>query len=83
MDFKKCFEENHADLLLIGKEDKRRYVLIKDFNTFMYDQTLYRGRKHFYRYCLQAFRTENILKCHVKYCFKMNDKKLIGMSKGG
>ena len=43
---KKC-EEKHVNLLLIGKEGKRRYVLIKDFNTFMYDQTLHRGRKHF------------------------------------
>ena len=30
---KKC-EEEHVDLLLIGKEAKRHYVLIKYFNTF-------------------------------------------------
>ena len=34
---KKCYEEKHADLLLTGEEEKRHYVLIKDFNTFMYD----------------------------------------------
>ena len=36
---KKCCEEKHVDLLLIGEEGKRHYVLIKDFNTFMYDHT--------------------------------------------
>ena len=32
---KKCFKEKHVDLLLMGEECKRHYVLIKDFNTFM------------------------------------------------
>ena len=36
-------------LLLIGEESKRHYVLIKDFNTFMYDYTLHCARKHFLR----------------------------------
>ena len=39
---KKCCEEKHVDLLLIGEEAKRHYVTIKDFNTFMYDHTLNR-----------------------------------------
>ena len=39
---KKCSEEKHVDLLLIGEEVKRHYVLIKDFSTFMYDHTLLR-----------------------------------------
>ena len=34
---KKCCEEKHVDLLLIGEKGKRHYVFIKDFNTFMYD----------------------------------------------
>ena len=29
---KQCSEEQHVDLLLIGKEGKRHYILIKDFN---------------------------------------------------
>ena len=32
---KKCCEEKHVDLLLIQKEDKRYYVVIKDFDTFI------------------------------------------------
>ena len=49
-------EEKHVDLLLIGEEGKKHYVLIKDFiKYFMYGHTLYRGRKHFCCYCLQGF----------------------------
>ena len=44
---KKRYEEKHVYLLLIGEEGKRDYVLIKDFNTFMYDHTLYRGKNIF------------------------------------
>ena len=42
----KFCEEKH-DLLLIGEEGKRHYVVIKDFNTFMYNHTVYCGRKQF------------------------------------
>ena len=54
----KCFEEKHVDLLLIGEENKKHHVLIKDFNTFMYDHTLYHGKKHFCYFCLEDFSTE-------------------------
>ena len=43
--------------------------------TFMYDHSLHRGRKHFCRYCLQAFTAED--------CFKINDKQRIIMPKRG
>ena len=49
----------------------------------MYDHTLRHGRKHFCRYCLQAFNIEEILKRHIKDCFKINDKKRIIMPKSG
>ena len=32
-------------------------------------------------FCLQAFSTEEILKCHLKDCFKINGKQRIKMSK--
>ena len=41
---------------------KKHYVLIKDFDTFMYAHTLPHGRKHFCCYCLKAFSTEEISK---------------------
>ena len=68
---KKCCEEEHVHLLLIEKEDKGNYVLIKDFNTSMYDYLLHRERK----YCLQAFIKAEILKCHINDCFKINGKR--------
>ena len=56
---------------MIEKEGSRHYVLIKDFNSFMYYHTLHRGRKHFFRYCLQAFRTEEILNFMLKIVLKL------------
>ena len=69
---KKCCEEKHVE----EKEEKgkRHYVLIKNFSTFMYNHT-------FYRYCLQAFGIEEILKNYTKDCFKINDKQKIIMPK--
>ena len=43
----------------------------------MYDHTLDHGRKHFCRYCLPAFSSEEILKRHIKDCFKINSKQRI------
>ena len=47
----------------------------------MYDHTLDHGRKHFCRYCLQAFSSEEILKRHIKDCFKINSKQRINAKK--
>ena len=75
--------QKNVDLLPIGEEGERHYVLIKDFNTFIYDHTLHCRRKHFCCYDLQAFSTEEILKHHFKDCFKINAKKRILMPKKG
>ena len=71
---KQCFEEKHVDLSLTGEEGKRHYILINDFNTFMYDHNLHSGRKHFCYYYLQAFSTEEILKIPIKDCLEINGK---------
>ena len=47
----------------------------------MYDYTIYRVRKYFCRYCLQALTTAEILICHIKDCFKINRKQRIKMPK--
>ena len=39
-----------------------------------YDHTLHGARKHFCRYCLQAFSKKEKLKCHINDCYKINDK---------
>ena len=80
---KKCWEEKYIDLLSIGEEGKRHYALIKDFNTFMYNLTWHLRGKHFYHYYLQAFSTEEVLKHHIKYSFKINGKpRIIKLNKG-
>ena len=66
--------------MIVG-EDKKYYVLIKYYNTSMYDHTLNRGIKHFCRYCLQVFSREEIVKRHIKDCFEINVKQKIKMSK--
>ena len=63
--------------------NRKKYVIIKGFNRFMYDRSLYRGRKHFCRYFLHALITEEILKFHFTNCFKINSKQTIKMSKKG
>ena len=49
----------------------------------MYDHTLHGGRKHFCRYCLQVFSTEEMLKRCIKDFFKVNGKQKIKMCKIG
>ena len=43
----------------------------------MSDHKFHLRRKHFYRYCVKAFSTEEILKGHIKDCFKINGKQRI------
>ena len=45
----------------------------------MYYHTMHHERKYFCCYYLQAFSTEEILKHHIKDCFKINDKHRIKM----
>ena len=69
---------------MIEEEGQRHHVLIKDFNTFIYDHTLHRIRKHFCRYyCLQAFSREETLKLEIKDCIENNGKQRIKMHKKG
>ena len=66
---------------MIGEEGKRHYILIKDFNIFLYNHTLHHGRKYCCHYCLQAFRTAEKFKCHIKDCLKINGKQRNKMPK--
>ena len=47
----------------------------------MFDHSLHSERKHFCRYYLQAFITEEILKRHIKDCFRVNGKQTTKMPK--
>ena len=63
--------EKHVDLLLIGEEGKRDYVLIKDFNTFRYDHSLHCGRKHFCPYAFHVFITDKYWNFILKTTLKL------------
>ena len=71
------------NLLLITKDEKSHYLLIKAFNTFMYNQSKHKERKHFCMYCLQCFSSERILANHVNNCLTINGKQAINMPKKG
>ena len=75
--------DDHLELLLITKDENKHFVLIKDFNKFMYQQTKHKERKHFCMYCLQCFSSERILANHVNNCLTVNGVQAINMPKQG
>ena len=75
--------EDQMNLLLITKDEKKQYVLIKDFNAFMYNQSKHKERKHFCMYCLQCFSSERVLANHVNNCLTINGAQAINMPKQG
>ena len=64
--------KDHIELLLITKDENKHYVLIKDFNKFMYQQTKHKERKHFCMHCLQCFSSERVLNNHKDNCIQLN-----------
>ena len=47
----------------------------------MYGHSLHRERKHFCRYCLHDLIAKEILRCHIKDCYKIYGKQTIKMPK--
>ena len=75
-------KEKYADrmnLLLITENENKHYVLIKDFNKLMYNQTKHKERKHFCMYCLQCFSSERVLTNHKENCIQVNGTQAIKM----
>ena len=71
--------EDHMELLLITKDENKHYVLIKDFNKFMYNQTKHKDKKHFCMYCLQCFSSESVLNNHKDNCIQVNGTQAVKM----
>ena len=71
--------EDHMNLLLFTENKNNHYVLIKDFNKFMYNQTKHKERKHFCMYCLQCFSSERVLTDHKENCMQVNGTQAIKM----
>ena len=71
--------EDCMNLLLITENENKHYVLIKDFNKYMYDITKHKERKHFCMYCLQHFTSERVLNNHKENCIQLNGAQAIKM----
>ena len=71
--------EDHMELLLITDDKNKHYVLIKDFNKLMYNQTKHESRKHFCMYCLQCFSSERVLNNHKENCIQLNGTQAVKM----
>ena len=71
--------EDHMELLLITKDENKHYVLINDFNKFMYNQTKHKERKHFCMHCLQCFSSERVLNNHKDNCIQVNGAQAVKM----
>ena len=71
--------DKHMNLLLITEDENKHYVLIKDFNSFMYNQTKHKERKHFCMHCLQCFSSEEVLMNHKDNCIQVNGVQAVKM----
>ena len=74
--------EDCMDLLLISDEFKSHYVYIKDLNRFMFNKTKYKGKKYFWKYCLQCFSSEEIMIEHRKDCLVINGRQNVKLEGG-
>ena len=75
--------DKHMNILLITEDENKHYVLINDFNKFMYNQTKHKERKHFCVCCLQCFSCERVLNNHKENCLSINGAQAIKMPEKG
>ena len=71
--------EDHMELLLITKDENKHYVLVKDFNKFMFNQTKHKNKKHFCMHCLQCFSSDRVLNEHEDNCIQVNGTQAVKM----
>ena len=71
--------EDCINLLLITENENKHYALIKDFNSFMFNKTKHKERKHFCMNCLQCFSSERVLTDHKDNCITVNGTQAVKM----
>ena len=71
--------DNQMNLLLITEGENKHYVLIEDFNTFMFNKTKHKESKHFCMHCLQCFSSEDVLMNHKDNCIQVNGTQAVKM----
>ena len=75
--------EDQMNLLLITQDINKHYVLIDDFNKFMYNKTKHKQKKHFCMHCLQCFSSERVLTEHKDNCLVINGTQAVKMPEKG
>ena len=75
--------DDHMDLLYIAEGKNSHYVLIKNFNSLMYNFTKHKDTKHFCKRCLHCVSSKNLLERHKGDCFLINGTQAIEMSAEG
>ena len=75
--------DDHMDLLYITEVKNSHYVLIKNFNSLMYNFTKHKDTKHFCKRCLHCFSSKNLLERHKGDCFLINGTQAITMAAEG
>ena len=73
---------NSMDLLLISNKFISHYVYIKDFNGLMFNKTKHKGKKVFFKSCLQCFSSEKVLIKCKEDCLMINGQQNVKLEKG-
>ena len=71
------------NLLLIERDGKSHYVLIKNFSRLMFNITKDRDKKHFCERCFQNFSSDKRLMDHKKDCIIVNGGQATRMPEEG
>ena len=79
----KQLNKDVLNLLLMTEGEKQNYVLIKDFNSLMYNKTKHKERKYSCMHCLQCFSSKEILANHNTNCVVINVEQAIRMLQKG
>ena len=64
-------------------QPKKHFVLIKDFNQFMFNFSNHKTKKYFCMHCLQCFYSEEHLENHKEDCLLINGTQKIEMPPPG
>ena len=74
---------DHLELLWIEEGEKSHYVLIKDFNRFMYSFNKHKERKYLCLRCLHCCSSARVLENHKRDCLAINGTQAIKMPEAG
>ena len=74
-------ERNHVNLLVIEKEDRHHYCLIRNLNRMLASQNKHKGQTYFCTNCLHGFCKKELLDRHIPLC-TTHDPLTIKMPEG-